>query len=80
MANVSTGALSIPYGTSLRIGYRNNGSSGSYTYLTTFPSYNDLPYEYTLPSGTIQVEYSTICLTCGGARYSDPQIVVAIIP
>lgn len=80
MANVSTGAMSIPFGTSLRIGYRLSGSLGAYTYLTTYPSYNDLPYDFTLPSGNIQVEYTTICNACGGGRYSDPVTVTVTVP
>lgn len=77
--NISTGTTTIPFGATLRIGYRAYGSADPYTYLTPFPDYNELPYEYTLPTGTWQVEYSTVCPSCTLPTYSDPQTVIITV-
>jgi len=77
---VSTGTTSIAFGSVLKIGYRVYGSTGPYTYLTEYPTLNQLPYEFSLPSaGTWQLEYSELCQTCGGGRYSDPETVVVTV-
>lgn len=74
--NSNTGSTSIPFGATLRIGYRLYGSTDPYTYLSYYPSYNELPYSYSLPVGNIQVEYTTICPSCSGSNYSPPQTTV----
>jgi len=75
--DVYTGSTAIPFGSTLKIGYRVYGSSGPYTYLSSFPSYNDLPYTFSLPTaGTWQVEYTTICPSCSGNGYSAPSTYV----
>jgi hypothetical protein len=79
MAFVTTGSTVISFGATLRIGYRTYGSSSPYTYLSYFPSYNELPYEFELSSGTWQVEYTTICPNCSGSVYSDPQTYVIVV-
>lgn len=77
---VSTGTTAIAFGSVLRIGYRTYGSTGPYTYLTNYPTYNELPYEFALPSaGTWQIEYSELCQTCGGGKYSDPITAVVTV-
>jgi len=77
--NVNTGVTTIPYGATLRIGYRTYGSSSAYTYLTYFPSYNELPYTFTLPVGVWEVEYTTICPSCSTPTYSSAQTVVVTV-
>lgn len=69
----------IPFGTNLRVGYRLYGSSGPYTYITgTFPSYADSPYTLApIPAGLYELELTTICNSCSGANYSDPEIIQA---
>lgn len=76
MPSVSTGSTSIPFGATLRIGYRTHGGVTPFTYLTHFPSYNELPYSYSLPVGVWDVEYTTVCPACNGSQYSSSQIVV----
>lgn len=76
MATVTTGTTSIPYGATLRIGYRVYGSANPYTYLTHFPNYNELPYAYTLSTGIWEVEYTTLCPSCSLPTYSAPETVV----
>lgn len=77
---VSTGTTSIAFGSVLKIGYRVYGSTGPYTYLTDFPTHNELPYEFALPSaGTWQLQYIELCQTCGGGRFSDPETVIVTV-
>jgi hypothetical protein len=76
MAAVNTGSTSIPYGATLRIGYRLYGSTVPYTYLSPLPNYNELPYTFTLDSGTWQVEYSTVCPNCSGNMFSEPETII----
>lgn len=80
MADVNTGSTSIPFGATLKIGYRVYGSSGPYTYLTYFPNYNELPYTFEVPtSGIWQIEYTTICPSCSGSGYSAPETYIITV-
>lgn len=77
---VSTGTTAISFGSVLRIGYRVYGSTGPYTYLTDFPTLNELPYTFSLPSAnTWQIEYTELCQTCSGGTYSDPETAVVTV-
>jgi hypothetical protein len=73
---LSTGSTSIPYGASLRIGYRPYGSTGPYTYISHLATYEELPYTYTLASGIWEVEYSATCQSCTPGNFSSPQTTV----
>jgi len=78
MASITVN-YTIAYGSSLRIGYRPASSSVPYTYLTTYPSYNDSPYTFDgIPLGIYEVELTTICPNCSGGVYSNPVVVQAI--
>ena len=77
---VNTGSTTIEFGRTLRIGYRTYGSAGSFSYLSYFPSYNELPYTFNLPSaGAWEIEYTQACTTCSGALYSDPATTVVTV-
>jgi hypothetical protein len=76
MSTVSTGSTNIAFGSNLRIGYKIHGSAGPFTYLTTFPSYDELPYEFTLSPGLYDIEYSQVCPTCTTPSYSDAVVTV----
>lgn len=77
---VSTGTTTIAFGNSLRIGYRVYGSTGPYTYITPYPTFNDLPYQFDLPSAnTWQIEYTEVCQTCGGGSYSQSETVTVTV-
>lgn len=77
---VNTGATSIPFGTDLWIGYRVYGSVGSFVPLSHFPSYNELPYTFSLPSaGVWEIQYMGICGSCSGSKYSSPQTSVVTV-
>lgn len=81
MATVSTGSTSIQFGNNLRIGYRASGSLGAFTYLNYYPEFNELPYQFTLGAGDWEVEYTEVCSTCEGKKYSVPQVVnITIAP
>jgi hypothetical protein len=68
----------IPFGASLRIGYRIQSSSSAFTYLTTYPSYNDSPYTFDgLPVGNYEVELTAICPNCTGGVFGEPQVYPA---
>jgi hypothetical protein len=69
----------IPFGANVRIGYKQQSSSGPYTYLTNYPSYNDSPYTISgLPIGNYQIELTTLCPNCSGGVFSDPIVVQAV--
>lgn len=69
---------SISFAQSVRIGYKQYGTSDPYTYLTVFPGPGDAPYTISsLPFGLYQVEVTTICPNCSGGIYSTPVVVVA---
>jgi hypothetical protein len=69
---------SIPFGASIRIGYRIQASSSAFTYLTNYPTYNESPYVITgLPANTYEVELTTICPNCTGGVFGEPQIYPA---
>lgn len=77
---VSTGTTAIAFGSVLRIGYKIQASTGPYTYSTNYPTINELPYEFALPTaGTWQIEYTELCQTCGGGKFSDPVTVVVTV-
>lgn len=76
----NTGATSIEFGATLRIGYRIYGSGGPFGYLSHLPDYNELPYTFSLPSAGIwDIEYTQICPSCSGSNYSDPEVVTVAI-
>lgn len=81
MPQASTSSTSIPFGTYLRIGYRLQGSASAFTYLTHYPSYDELPYVFTMPaSGTYEVEYTVVCNQCtGNAKYSEAEIAIVTV-
>lgn len=69
---------SLPFGASLRVGYRIQNSSAAFTYLTTFPTYNDSPFTFDgLALGNYEVELTTLCPSCSGGVFSDPVIYPA---
>jgi hypothetical protein len=71
--------LSIPYGASLRIGYRVTNSGNAFTYLTNFVSFDALPYAFNVASvaGTYDVELTVICPNCSLGTYSIPTVITA---
>lgn len=69
----------IPFGASVRIGYRVQASSSAFTYLTNYPSYNQSPYTIPdLPIGNYEVELTTVCPNCSGGVFADPVIYPAL--
>lgn len=68
----------IPFGSSIRIGYKVASSSDPYTYLNNYPSYNQSPYTFAVPLGAYQVELTSICASCSGGLYSDPEVFQAV--
>ena len=71
---------SIPYGASIRIGYRIQNSSSPFTYVNGFPSFNDSPYTIgSLAQGNYEVELTTICPNCSGGIFANPVIYQAQI-
>lgn len=69
---------SIPFGASIRIGYRIASSSSPFTYLSSFPSYNQSPYTISgLPASNYEVELTTICPNCTGGVFADPAVYPA---
>lgn len=68
----------LAFGASLRVGYRIQNSSSAFTYLTTFPTYNDSPFTFDgLALGNYEVELTTICPSCSGGIFSDPEVYPA---
>lgn len=77
MASITVN-YSIPFGSSIRIGYRVASSSSPFTYLTTFPTYNDSPYTInSLPASNYEVELTTICPNCTGGVFANPVVFQA---
>ena len=77
MSTISTGTTSIKFGSSLRIGYRQAYSASAFTYVYEHPSYDQLPYIFSVPSpGLYEIEYTEICPNCSGGIYSEPVIVL----
>lgn len=69
---------SIPFGSSLRIGYRIQNSSNPFTYLSNYPTYNDSPYTFDgLALGSYEVELTTVCPSCSGGVFADPAVYPA---
>lgn len=79
MGNVNL-TYTIPIGTKLRIGYRIQGSSSPFTYLTTTPTDQQSPYTFTLASGAYDLELTTVCPNCSGNAFSDVTQVPINVP
>lgn len=78
MASITITATVVP-GASLRIGYRVKNSSNPFTYLSVYPTANDLPYTISdLPNSMYEVELTQICPNCSGGIYSTPIILDAL--
>ena len=78
MANITVN-YSIPFGASIRIGYRVQASSNPFTYISGFPSYNDSPVVISgLPINNYEVELTTICPNCSGGIFSNPVVYPAV--
>lgn len=78
MASITVN-YSVSFGASIRIGYRPQGSSTPFTYVTQYPTYNDSPYTISgLPLGVYEVELTTICPNCTGGVFSQPTVYPAI--
>lgn len=68
----------MPFGASMRVGYRIQNSSAAFTYLTTYPTYNESPFTFDgLALGTYEVELTTVCPSCSGGIFSEPTIYPA---
>lgn len=77
MASISVN-YSIPFGSSIRIGYRIQGSSSPFTYISGFPNYNQSPYTISgIAAGNYEVELTTICPNCSGGIFASPAIYPA---
>lgn len=71
-------AYDIPFGTSIRIGYRVQNSLSPFTYVMPFPSYAQTPfYIQDLPLQQYEVELTSVCPNCSGANYGSPEIFPA---
>jgi hypothetical protein len=69
----------IPFGTSIRIGYRLRNTSNPFVYINPFPNYSQSPYNIEdLPLGDYEVELTSVCPNCTGANYGDPVIYPAV--
>jgi len=69
---------SVPFGASVRIGYKIVAAAGDYTYLGVYPTYNQSPFTISgIPVGTFQIQINTVCPTCSGGIISDPAIYLA---
>lgn len=79
MAQLTLEDISAGFGSSFRIGYRVQGNL-TYTYLSTYPTLDDIPYSWTVPTAGLpyEVEVTEICPNCSGGIYSDPVVVTAI--
>lgn len=78
MATITISATINP-GASLRIGYRVKNSSTPFTYLTNYPTTNDLPYMIEgLANLSYEIELTQICPNCSGGIYSTPVLVDAV--
>lgn len=77
---MNTGSTAIKFGSTLGIGYRIYGSISGFTPHTHYPSYNELPYTFSLPSaGVWEIEYTEICPNCSGNKFSIPETAVVTI-
>lgn len=78
MASITVN-YTIPFGASVRIGYREIASSNPFVYLTNYPAYNDSPYTFGgLPVGNYEIELTTVCPNCSGGTFGEPQVYPAI--
>lgn len=81
MANISTGSTGIKFGSTLRIGYRPQGSTSSFVYVTPYPTYDQLPKTFSITGpGIFEIEYTEICPNCSGGLFSDPVITQITVP
>jgi len=77
---VNTGSTMIEFGTNLRIGYRPYGSLTQFVYFPTYPTFNQLPYTFNVPSaGVWEIEYAQICQTCSGTKPSNVETTVVTV-
>lgn len=77
---VNTGATNIKFGTTLGIAYRPFGSASAFVQLGYFPGYNELPYTFSLPSaGVWEIQYTTICPSCSGSKFSSIETAVVTV-
>jgi len=77
MASITVN-YSIPFGSSIRIGYRIQASSSPFTYVNGFPNYNQSPYTISgLALGNYEVELTTICPNCSGGIFAEPVVYPA---
>ena len=80
-AVISTNSTTINFGSNLRIGYRAAYSASAFTYVSHFPSYNELPYQFEVPSsGQWEIEYTELCPSCAGSNYSSPITALVTVP
>ena len=77
MASITV-QYTIPFSSSIRIGYRDVVSTGPFTYITPYPTYADSPFTFSgIPLGTYEVELTTICPNCAGGIYATPVVFPA---
>lgn len=70
---------SIPFGTSLRVGYKVSASTNAYTYVTPYPDYTQSPYTLVVPgAGLYDLEFTTVCPSCSGGNFSTPQVITQV--
>lgn len=71
---------SIPFGASIRIGYRIQNTSTPFTYIDTFPTYNDSPFTISdlAANNNYEVELTTICPNCSGGVFGTPVVFPAV--
>lgn len=68
----------IPFGASIRVGYREQASTNAFTYLPNYPSYNESPYTISgIPIGNYEVELTTVCPNCSGGIFADAVVYPA---
>jgi hypothetical protein len=78
MASITVN-YTIPFGSSVRIGYRVQSSSDPFIYISPYPNYSGSPYTISgLPVGNYEVELTTVCPNCSGAVFGEPQVYPAI--
>lgn len=68
----------IPFGATIRVGYRIQNTSSTFFYVNPFPDYTQSPYIISgLPIGNYEVELTTICPNCSGGIFGQPVIYPA---
>lgn len=71
-------AVNVPYGTSIKVGYRVRSSGDAWTYFAYQPKYDDVfPYTFAenIPPGDYEVEITGICSSCSGDQFTSSQII-----